>query len=480
MVAAGCGRDGETESTDTTTTASTTTTVASDDGAGDDAATTTSAPDAPTTPEGYAPTADDIADACASEPLEATETGVSESTITVEVMADTGSPLAPGIFQGNVDAIVAFADHVNANGGIGCRMLEVRTWDSKFDPTEVKNGQIDACENALALLGGNSAFNPDPSAMESCVDATGAATGLPNVAAFAVDTNEMCSPMTIGVNTRSEQCPVAVDQNRDIERVVGHARVLEEMYPGLHGVYVANGDLPSTKASAVSDVAAIETVGIEWDGTIVQSSSDDQAAFIPRVEFLKQGANFVYNGSADFVTTLFMKEAIAQGVDVDEIVWSCGVACYTQTMLSSGGDAVEGSYVWIQFLPLEETDTNPALDAYVSTVGADKVDTWGAVSWQAAIAFQHAVNQIVLDDGPNAITRAALLDALGSLEDFTADGISGPRALGELSDCFVLLQVQDGAFVRAWPEERGTFDCDPTNLATVNVNPEQGAAELGQ
>lgn len=35
--------------------------------------------------------------------------GVTAKEITIEVMADTGSPLAPGIFQGDVDAVVGFA-----------------------------------------------------------------------------------------------------------------------------------------------------------------------------------------------------------------------------------------------------------------------------------------------------------------------------------------------------------------------------------
>ena len=77
--------------------------------------------------------------------LEATDTGVTADTITVQVMADTGSPLAPGLFQGNVDALKGFAKYINANGGIGCRQLKVETWDSKLTPDESKNGQINAC-----------------------------------------------------------------------------------------------------------------------------------------------------------------------------------------------------------------------------------------------------------------------------------------------------------------------------------------------
>jgi hypothetical protein len=62
---------------------------------------------------------------CKGATLEATEIGVSASEITVEVMADTGSSLAPGLFQGNVDAMNGYAKYVNANGGIGCRQLKV-------------------------------------------------------------------------------------------------------------------------------------------------------------------------------------------------------------------------------------------------------------------------------------------------------------------------------------------------------------------
>ena len=86
---------------------------------------------------------------------------MSASEITVTVMADVGSPLAPGLFQGNIDGVKAFADWINANGGIGCRQLVVNTWDSKLDPTESKNGLIDSCTNSLSLVGGNSLFNPD-------------------------------------------------------------------------------------------------------------------------------------------------------------------------------------------------------------------------------------------------------------------------------------------------------------------------------
>ena len=72
----------------------------------------------------------------------------------------SGSPLAPGLFQGNFDAMNAFATYVNANGGIGCRKLVVKQWDTKLDPTESKNGLIDACANAVALVGQQRPLQP--------------------------------------------------------------------------------------------------------------------------------------------------------------------------------------------------------------------------------------------------------------------------------------------------------------------------------
>ena len=74
---------------------------------------------------------------CDGVTLEATDTGVTADTITIQVMADTGSPLAPGLFQGNVDALKGFEKYINANGGIGCRQLKVETWDSKLTPDGV-------------------------------------------------------------------------------------------------------------------------------------------------------------------------------------------------------------------------------------------------------------------------------------------------------------------------------------------------------
>jgi len=77
---------------------------------------------------------------CEGVTLEATDTGVTADTITIQVMADTGSPLAPGLFQGNVDALEGFEKFVNANGGgymgqAGAVKLGLARALMSYDPT---------------------------------------------------------------------------------------------------------------------------------------------------------------------------------------------------------------------------------------------------------------------------------------------------------------------------------------------------------
>src|SRR3954453_15473019 len=168
---------------------------------------------------------------CKDAKLEASDVGVSAKTITLEVMADVGSPLAPGLFQGNIDAINAYAKYLNANGGLACRHVVVKEWDSKLRADEAKNGQIDACANAFALVGTNSLFNPDVSTLGNCADKAGAATGLPDFAGIANDINELCNPTTYLATGSVEHCPIVTGKPRPITVGNGASEWFAEKLP---------------------------------------------------------------------------------------------------------------------------------------------------------------------------------------------------------------------------------------------------------
>ncbi len=462
LAVAACGRDDEPDATATSTTLPATST-----GSGTATGSGTSSGPVTTT----------TADKCKSEALKATEVGVTDTKITVTVMADVGSPLAPGLFQGNLDAMNAYAKYVNANGGIGCRQLEVKTWDSKLDPSESKNGLIDACKNSVAMVGNNALFNPDVSPMSGCADKEGKATGLPDLAALANDINEQCNATTYIIQGVSEPC-TALSGVRSLKAMVGPTKWYVKNEPNLHGLFLVPGDLPTTVQSATYQITGQTAAGVKFDGTPKVSGRDEQPAYTPRIAAAKAAAaTYIYNGSNDKAMWTMRKEAKAQGLTSVK-VWACSLACYTKAFLATGGADVEGTYVWMQFLPFEEADSNPEAKAYVAGVGADKVDSFGAQAWQAGALFKQVVDGIVAKSGPNAITRAAILDGLKNTKDFTANGWMGPKDLKGFSSCYVMLQVKNGAFVRVYPAEKGKFDCDASNIVSSTIDPAEEAKKI--
>jgi ABC-type branched-subunit amino acid transport system substrate-binding protein len=415
--------------------------------------------------------------ACDGVTLKATDTGVTADTITIQVMADVGSSLAPGLFQSNIDAVKAYADKVNAEGGLACRKLVVETWDSKLAADEAKNGQIQACTSALAMVGGNTLFNPDVTEMNTCADAQGQPVGVPDVAALANDVNEQCSPNAFVIQAVPETCPIVPGQPRPLKAFVGQIAFYKTIEPNLRGLFLVPGDLPTTVQSATYQIAAQEQAGVDWIGAVKVSGRDEQSAYTPRVQAAKAGnATYVYDGSNDLAMMSMRRESAAQGLD-GVSVWGCSIACYTQRFRQAASD-VDGTYLWLQFLPFEEASTNAAAQAYVDSVPSP--DAGGAQAWQASMLFRQVVDRIVQTDGPNAVTRARVLQELNATDDFTADGWMGsqPKPLKGVSDCFVVVQMVDGNFVRRFPEEAGTLSCDPANVTTVTLDPAAAAADI--
>jgi hypothetical protein len=413
---------------------------------------------------------------CTKEAPKATEVGVTADSITVEVMADVGSSLAPGLFQGNLDGVSGFADFVNAHGGIACRKLVVKQWDTKLDSNESKNGQIDACQNALAMVGSNALFNPDASTLVSCKDLAGQATGLPDLAALAADKNQACNPTTFLIQAANDNCehPEGV---REIPAAIGATAYLLKQEKNLHGAFLIPGDLPTTVQASMTQIAAQKNAGINLNQTPKVSGFSEQSAYTPIVQQLRADqSNYLYDGSNDKAMVNARKEAKAQGVDSVKY-WMCSLACYTDAFLTSGGADVEGTYASMQFLPFEDKGSNAELDAFLDNV--KKADSWAAQSWQAATVFKQLIDGIVAKSGVNGITRASLLDALKNAGEVDAGGWMGKKTLRGTSSCVVVLQVQSGKWARVFPTEKGTMDCTSANLTTVSLDPVAEAAKLG-
>jgi Periplasmic binding protein len=409
------------------------------------------------------------ADPCAGVTLEATDTGISADTITVLVMADVGSELAPGLFQGSIDGTKAWAKAVNAAGGLGCRQVEVIEWDSKISATESTNGFLEACAKAVAMVGSTSLFIGDVGIIETCEDATGAPTGIADVPQQAVDAIHQCSTHVFTVAGVAGTCPYSGEGPRDYDIVAGPTRKYAEIAgEPLHGIFLIPSDLPAIIASSMPVIRGLNQEGlIVSDGEFGVSGRAEQATYAEYVATMKTaGSNVVLNNSNDQVMIKMRTEAKAQGLDESKVLWACPLSCYTESFAKDPN--VEGTYVWLPFVPFEERDESPEAATFLDAIGQDFPQAWSVGAWNSGRAFEQAVNTIVATDGPNAITRASVLSEMGKITDFTSNGWIGTVDLSQkgYSSCFVIVQLKGGKFERVFPTEVGTLDCTETNLAT--------------
>jgi hypothetical protein len=408
------------------------------------------------------------ADPCAGVTLEATDTGVSADTITVLVMADVGSELAPGLFQGSIDGTKAWAETVNAAGGLGCRQIEVIEWDSKISATESTNGFLEACAKAAAMVGSTSLFIGDVGIIETCKDASGAETGIADIPERAVDALHQCSSHVFTVAGVNGSCPYSGSGPRDFQAAVGVYRKYTEIAGApLHGIYLIPSDLPSTIASSMPTIRGLNQEGlVVSDAEFGVSGRAEQAAFAEYVAAMETAdSNIAINGSNDQAMIKLRTEAKAQGLDEEGIIWACSLSCYTEGFQQDPN--VDGTYIWLPFLPFEERDSNAELATFLDNIDQEFPQSWSVGAWNSGRAFEQAVNAIVADKGPNGITRAAILEEMAKITDFDSNGWIGSVDFSkkEISTCFVILQLNGGVYERVFPTEPGTLDCTETNVA---------------
>jgi hypothetical protein len=410
------------------------------------------------------------------ENLTASDVGITPTEIRIGVIADTGSPIAPGLFQGAVDGVEAWADYMNEKeGGLAGRKIVVESYDSKLSADEARNAIIDACSENFALVGTSALFVNNIDDLVACEDSEGAATGLPDFPVVTTEVVHQCSPVSYGINPPAIDCATKDENPQTYRGNLGATNWYVKKFGknALHGLYLYPSDLKSAKNSQVPLFTAQQRAGIKQDETFDVSGSAPQSAYTPFVQAMKDsGATFARHGGNDVGVIALRKEAKIQGVNTVK-VWDCSLQCYDKDLVSSQNAAdMEGQYVYIPFLPFEEASTNKMLRDYLKYIGRNKADGFATQAFASGIFLRDVVNKIVEGGDNNAITRKAVLETAPTITEFNADGMLGTTNVGEHvpSPCYVLLQVKDGKFVRVFPTKKGTIECDPKNLFTIKMN----------
>jgi ABC-type branched-subunit amino acid transport system substrate-binding protein len=413
-------------------------------------------------------------DECEGKTLTSPEVGVTDKQITVTVLADVDNPIKPALFEGSWNGVEAWADYMNANGGLACREVVVKKRDSKLSGEEAKNAIAAACGDSVAMVGTTALFLQDVGGMEGCKDKAGKATGLPDIADLQTEAAHQCSPISFATLPTGSSCPYSGSGERTFRVGETQYQYYLEQFPDLHGVFVIPKDLPSTIASTMPIFRAENEMGIKADAEFGVSGTATQPEYTQVVQAMKTNkSNYARNGLDYSGTVLMRKEAAAQNVDTVK-VWDCSVQCYDKRLITEGGSAVEDQYVWLNILPMEDGEgTNETLDAFLKY--NKKPDGFGLQAFAAGMIFAEAVNKTIEANGgdPNSITRANLLTAIRGIEDFTAGGMTPPLDIGKKqgSSCLVGMQVQDGKFVRVFPTEKGKFECGDDKFVELTIDP---------
>ena len=253
------------------------------------------------------------------------------------MIADVDTSLAPGLFQKSVNAVKAWADIVNANGGLAGRKVVVDFCDSKLDPNATTNCVINACQNDFALVGTSANALEDLSDIDGCKNAAGKAIGIPDLAAFAF-LPLACDPDTYLIGGYGPYCATA-KQNpqtyRPTSATPGTTRRSSRTCTASSSTTVTcRRSRPTSSRTSRAD----EDLGIKADaqGSYAESGAAPQSALTPVISAIKAaGSSYVYAGSTPQNTILLEREAKLQGVSSVK-VWACNSGCYDSSFYPAG------------------------------------------------------------------------------------------------------------------------------------------------
>ena len=379
--------------------------------------------------------------------------GITDDRIAVGTIADPGFSGAPGLNQEIFDAGEAFVTWCNDQGGINGRQLDLTQYDAAI--TEYQPQLTAACGQEFAIVG-------DGAVQDNFWATIGVPCGLVDIPGFAV-TPEKAG--TSGEAVTAETRVVQPVPNPSDRFPTGAIRLLDEAHPGaLDHVGILYGDLATTAIQKDRTVEAIEGEG----GTVVYEAATNilgEANWAPFAAAIEDAGVewLVVIGGGE--ATGLLQQALLE-TDYHPEVTLFETNFYDPLYLEAAGEAGEGTYVRMVFTPFEEADQNPATARYIELVEAidGKVALLGAQSMSAWLMFATVAKQC---DDAGDLSRSCILDTAGALEEWDGGGLhaSGNPSTNSPPPCVMLVQIHDGEFVRATPDEG--FDCDDDAIATL-------------
>ncbi len=354
-------------------------------------------------------------------------TGIDDDSITIGNAADVSGPV-PGIFESSQDAVRAYVAYFNATSDICGRTLDLELYDSRTDGAAEQQAYVAACDEVFAMVGSMSAFDSSGAAdADEC--------GLPDIRTTSITTERVDCRSCFGALSTS----LGEFQNAVPDFVLDN---YPEAADRAAMLYINIGAAP---VNARTQVEIFTQRGMSYD--YVQGVEISEFNYTPYAQQLKDRDIGVLQFIGSESTFVRLAQAMRQ-IDYFPDLYLLDPTAYKPEYVESGGEAVEGTVVFLSTVPFEETSRSPEMQLYTTWLqqvkpGADPT-FFGVYAWSAARLFVEQASALGGD-----LSRAALVGAVAKVDQWTANGIHAPQRVGpeRVGECNRFVQLRDGVWV---------------------------------
>jgi ABC-type branched-subunit amino acid transport system substrate-binding protein len=359
-----------------------------------------------------------------------TDVGVTSDKITLANVSLLTGPV-PGLFKGAKDGTQAFFNYQNSLGGVCGRKLALDARDDQFDANQNKAQYQDAIGKDFGFVGSFSVVDQGGSAVLA------AHPDVPDVAYalshehFNLPNNFSPQPLPPGWRLGS----LNYFKAKFGPDVISHMAILVE-------------DAQSAKDAAAGEQKAAESVGYKFVYSRVVEPTE--ANFTSDVVAMQQkGVKGIMMTGEVGAFVRVAKAMKQQNFSVPFANW--GANAYDPAFITSdAAAATNGSILDQQLAMFQGEDNLPEValfNKWLKQVGG-KPDIFAAFGWESARLFVQALTAAGAKP-----TRANVLAQLKQIDNFDGNGMLAPAgpASKRPPNCFIVISVQNGKFVRADP-----------------------------
>ncbi|MGQ0830487.1 MAG: ABC transporter substrate-binding protein [Microthrixaceae bacterium] len=367
----------------------------------------------------------------------ATDVGVTKDRIYLGNVSTLSGPV-PGLFRGALVGAQAWAAMVNSQGGIDGRLIEIKSGDDGLDTGRNKNAHKALKGSVFGFLGSFSVT--DGGGVSEL-----AGTNIPDVG-VPLDPNRFKLPNNFA--------PVPVPPGWETGPAKYYMKTFGPNPMKKTALFVSA--VETARISARRERAVLESLGYEIVYTReVQPNEPNYTGDV--IQMQRQGVQTVmWEGQADQIAALW-KEMAQQ--NFHPTLLNPGSTSYSEAFLKVAGAGAEGSRIDVTHaLFLDPNNPLPEVKLFrewMARVDPNQdVDLFALFAWTSGRLLEKALH----DAGP-AITRDKVLAKLATVNRFDGNGIIAPTnpAGKKATDCFLVIRVQGGKFVREHPATG--FDC---------------------